>query len=90
MELVLRVADVRDYRSSVLYFFRVNIEVVKSEIGAAGIRDILKKWEGEEVSGGGFKKLEMVIVECRVFFRDLGKDFGKQRYFKEMEFRKNF
>lgn len=89
MELALRAADVRDYRSSALHFFRVNIEVAKSEIGAAGIRDILKKWEGEEVSGGGLKKLEMAIVECRAFLRDLGKDFGKQRHFKEMEFRKN-
>lgn len=83
VDLALREEDVREHRSSALRFFRVNQDVARSETGAAGVRDILKKWSASETEGDALRKLEKALGECRTFLRELGKEMAKQRRQRE-------
>lgn len=87
MDVVLRAEDIREYKSSVLRFFRVNMDVVCLEVGRAGVQDILKKWAFKEEDVSVLLRLEKAFTECRFFFRELGKEMVKQRRVRETALR---
>lgn len=88
MDLALWQVDLREHRSSAMRFFRINMDVAKSETGMAGVKDILQKWGEDQHEYSPLKRLEMVLIECRSFLRELGKDFAKQQRVKEASLRK--
>lgn len=63
------------------------MDVARSETGAAGIRDILKKWSNPDVEGDALFRLEKALRECQTFLRDLGKELAKMRRQRETALR---
>lgn len=63
MEIALRAEDVREHQKSAMQFFRVNMDIARSETGSAGVRDILNKWREDEQESSALCKLEKALTE---------------------------
>lgn len=87
LDLVMRAEDMQEHQGNAMRFFRVNMDVARSETGSAGVRNILARWKEKDVEDGALKKLEGALVGCRSFLRQPGKDWAAQRRVKEKELR---
>lgn len=65
------------------------MDVILSVTGFAGVKDILNRWKERDISVFSFKRLEMVLEECRVFLRELGRELVRQRRVREIKFCQN-